>query len=500
MAFPRHLPRRLALALSCGLLVAPTALAWDPDAHVSIFQAAVALSPAFEKQLPPLQRDALERGVKEADPADAKCLKHRANPKQVALARAAEYYEKIKAAPPGTSTRSYALLVGQFIHYLGDVTTPRLVIKMEDDPKVPLNIHDIVVPRIARPLGDKPFADVLRERAEEALLPVPAVSSLPEVYRLAVNLLLDVFDTFPNAAEARKLAPVPDGLVVASPATVITRGQWGGASFRQMTRLKIANFHLLDWAAYPSTSGNRVKALVYNATDFCVSEVFLHSEGFGTKVKVDMPPGALRFVDFEGPEGLPDDVHGVLMRGDCRAFGMQGIIPARRFVFADLSSGVPLWGHMAEGASIPPLPAANYPATSLPQRELGGLVIESLATIPASSGWSVKIELLNKSEKSVAPVALEFEIRDLGGNLRDTREVVFLPTGLKRGEKRIYEAGLITQVGASQADWLRVIGVRRSIALKTGSVTGGGDKAEPEATPGLWPYTRPNARPPSTKN
>lgn len=491
MHLPRHLSKRLAMALACAALSAPRALAWDPDAHVSIYQAAVALSPAFEKQLPPSNRDALERGVKEGDPADARCLKHRTNPKQVALTRAAEYYAKVKAAPPGTTSRSHALLVGQLIHYLTDVATPRLVIKQEEDPRVPLNIHDIVVPRLARPLGERPIADVLRDRAEEALQPVPSVGSLPEVYRLAVNLLLDVFETFPDATEARRIAPAPEGLIVASPAWVVTRGQYGKSGFRQMTRLKIANFHLLDWAAYPTASGFRVKALVFNAGDLCVSDVFLSSERFVTKLKVDLPPGSLRFVDFDGPDGLPDDVRGVIVRGDCKALDPRESIPVKRFVFADLTSGVPLWNHLAEGVSLPPLPAASYTPASLPQRELGGLVIESLATAPSASGWMVRMELSNNSEKSVAPVVLEFEMRDLGGVLHDTREVVFQPAGLKRGERGVYEAGLISQLGAGQTDWLRLVGVRRSVALKVGTVTGGAQGPAP--TPGAL---RLPARPP----
>ncbi len=473
MPFPWDLARRIALAVTCGVLAAPTALAWDPEAHISIFQAAVALSPAFERQLPPAQRDVLERGIREADPLDPRCLRHRSNPKQTALARAAEAYEKLKAVPRGASPRSHALLVGQFIHYLGDVTTPRLAIGMEDDSKVPLSLSDIVVPRIARPLGDKPFAAVLRERAEEALQPVPSVGSLPEGYRLAVNFLLDVFDTLPNAAEARALSPPPDGLIVASPAWAMTYGEYGFPGFRQKTRLQVPIFQLLDWAAYPAASGSRVKALMYNATDLCVSEVFLRSEEFSTRVRVDMPPGALRFVDFEGPEALIENVGGILMRGDCAAFDGKGIVPVRRFLFANLSSGLPLWNHLAEGASVPPLPQASYPTHSLPARELGGLVIESLAALPATSGWFVRLELFNRSEETVAPVTLEFEIHDLGGNVRGTREAFFEPKDLKRGEKRIYEGWLISQVGASQADWLRLVGIRRSAAPKAGTVTGG---------------------------
>jgi hypothetical protein len=175
MHLPRHLSKRLAMALACAALSAPRALAWDPDAHVSIYQAAVALSPAFEKQLPPSNRDALERGVKEGDPADARCLKHRTNPKQVALTRAAEYYAKVKDAPPGTTSRSHALLVGQLIHYLTDVATPRLVIKQEEDPS---SEH----PRHRRPAphaGRNPWTP--RERAEEALQPVLSVGRCPGV-------------------------------------------------------------------------------------------------------------------------------------------------------------------------------------------------------------------------------------------------------------------------------------------------------------------------------
>src|SRR5512132_2169896 len=125
-----------ALLLSSFLLAAGPARAWDPEVHVSIGRAALAISAAVEARVPLEHRDAVLKEMGEADYNDRPCRYHGSMEAPRDPASEAEAMYKT-LTNPAIKLRPYqrAQMIGRYVHFVADLVGPD-EIRMSPAPRI----------------------------------------------------------------------------------------------------------------------------------------------------------------------------------------------------------------------------------------------------------------------------------------------------------------------------------------------------------------------------
>jgi hypothetical protein len=195
-----------AAALAAGLLAAAApAQAWNADTHEAIARAAFLISPDAASRVPADQLAAFFRELREPDPFDRMCERHRGPGARLdAAAEAEKAYRELGSSDASPYNR--ARLIARYLHYAADCAEPAAIAEGRRLPDFFAN-KNLVVFRQARPLA-VPIAAALRDSSKRASWADDTPGAYSEVFRQAVNLSLDALLGLPGPREAASGEPV----------------------------------------------------------------------------------------------------------------------------------------------------------------------------------------------------------------------------------------------------------------------------------------------------
>jgi hypothetical protein len=312
-----------AAALAAGLLAAAApAQAWNADTHEAIARAAFLISPDAASRVPADQLAAFFRELREPDPFDRMCERHRGPGARLdAAAEAEKAYRELGSSDASPYNR--ARLIARYLHYAADCAEPAAIAEGRRLPDFFAN-KNLVVFRQARPLA-VPIAAALRDSSKRASWADDTPGAYSGVFRQAVNLTLDALLGLPGRLEAASEEPVvfvvnrldsgfgaldERKVTVYHDVTINQRQAWvgldatlkqGAEGFTTPDIMKLPGLHVVEWTPHAAGENATVTALLYNHQEFCASGVALKSAGWSMSVPGEIPPESVALVALQSP-------------------------------------------------------------------------------------------------------------------------------------------------------------------------------------------------------
>lgn len=312
------------------ILGAAQALAWPPDMHGSLVEAAILISPAARARIPAQYLGTVIQGAKEAREANEKgdCLLHRDSPGE-----AQRVLEFLLRNPKWTN--NYALNVGRVLHFAADSVVTDAIERGGYEVQTALfSLHDFVVFRESRDDRALPLSTALRNAANGARFADDPSEDDALRYRTAVNVIADVLLRLPPLPGA---PPAVDGGVGLFVVDTLDTGMGGMRVVREETKvvgsrvdvfgdtwinteltiwydpsksfkgkrrsisIDTEGIHIMDRANRKVGDDFVARMSVFNNTAFCASQLVLSAGKWRLEVPLDIPPHAIRMLDVRLP-------------------------------------------------------------------------------------------------------------------------------------------------------------------------------------------------------
>ena len=441
-------------------LPALPARAWDPELHVAVFEAARQISPVLDSRFDPAYTEDVLAGLRDADPSDALCQRHRGVAGHAEAWDSAEStLASLRTPHPSWTPRQRARAFGVYLHYVADCTAPAAAIK-DRLRTVPF---DLAVYREKRPLTE-PLAAALKARSAGTLATESGYEAVTPAFRAAANLTIEAALLVPPRGDVRE--PEDVGPVLLAPVLIIEE-KVGGRRV-ETARILHAGLHVLEWIARSTPGASVVRALVQNNLEFCVRHVFFRVGDWVGGVSASIPSQSLAYLEFPGPASSPEDVIPRFVPGECPvepghepiSLAWMRLVPTERMklrfdAVREFKPGAPRPEPIGKALFV------EYLESDMPAMK--GLDLPEFQARAENDRVEFRYRVRNRDEKKPKPFVIDFEVFSTKGRMAEVIELKVDLAGLPPGAERSFQGTIpVKTYGATTA--LRIRGIRRADA------------------------------------
>jgi hypothetical protein len=299
------------------------AYGWDRQIHRSIVEAALLISPAAEARLGSIDKGALLEATEAPDPSDPDCRRHLPTGEvRDSAARAEELFQQFCNMKGAMATRYFrAQTLGRMAHFVADSAAPESSVALTGSGARFFPSQNFLIFREQGSSGT-PLASFLRERGRQSRRGPESEETHAAAYRLAANLVADVFLLLPSEAGGKTAPDI--GPVIFAVDRMDTGLGAAKFSYKYLssdsdydyylmnrkadapgTFLKSLfarrGLHIVEWLAHPQGQSVAVRALLLNNDKRCATHIILSQGEWSAPLPLTLAPFGVKVVEVVSP-------------------------------------------------------------------------------------------------------------------------------------------------------------------------------------------------------